>query len=95
MLCFGAIKKGDLLFCVCAFKSEKGPLSHALGRNYLRKFFRHKTIFATFVQIRDEEMKGLCSSIKEGGNCARGLSSPSIPWCVSIVYAKDRSELAK
>lgn len=90
MLCFGAIKKGDLLFCVCAFKSEKGPLFHALGGNYLRKFFRHKTIFATFVQIRDEEMKGLCSSIKEGGNCARGLSSPSIPWCVSIVCAKDR-----
>lgn len=80
---------------MCAFKSEKGPLFHELGGNYLRNFFRHKIIFATFVQLKDVKMEGLCSSVKEGSDYAREAFLLLQVLVVSIVCAKDRPEPVK
>lgn len=92
MLGFGAHKERRFTYFSVLLKVKRG-YCFGYSVEIIQGNFLDKIIFATFVQVRDAEMKELCSLAKEGSKlCERGLSPPSTSWLVSIAWAKDHNE---
>ena len=73
MLGFGAHKERRFTYFSALLKVKKG-YCFRYSVEIIQGNFLDKIIFATSVQVRDAEMKELCSLAKEGSNCAREAS---------------------